>query len=86
MDLPATIWTYQVLSRCTMSKSSRTSKMSPLVIPLAKPRNPFGVGVGMAKAGSHQKSNKLLRLQDKKTTRDAAQNLKNRSNQDNFAL
>lgn len=43
-----------------------------MVIPATKPRNPFGVGTGMGKAGSHQKSNKAQRQLDNKTTRDTA--------------
>lgn len=55
-----------------MSKSAPPSKNAPMVIPATKPRNPFGVGTGMAKAGSHDKPKKVQRQLDKKATREAA--------------
>lgn len=53
-----------------MSKLSRHIK-EPLVIPVVKPRNPFGVGTNMAKAGRHQKSNKSLRQEASKQDKNA---------------
>lgn len=55
-----------------MTKSSNSTKIQPMVLPATKPRNPFGVGSNMGKAGSHQKSNKVLRQQDNKATKDTA--------------
>ena len=41
------------------SKKKVTS--TPLVIPVARPRNPFGVGTQMLTAGSHAPSEKTKR-------------------------
>ena len=54
-----------------MPKSSILSN-APILIPSLKPRNPFGVGLGMAKAGSHAKSEKVQRQKANRTTRAAA--------------
>lgn len=64
-----------------MSKPSHSRKNAPMLLPATKPRNPFGVGVGMGKAGSHQKSNKAQRSHDNKNTREAASML-HQSNDD----
>ena len=53
-----------------MTKPTNSTKIAPMVLPSTKPRNPFGVGANMAKAGSHQKSNKVLRQKDNKATKE----------------
>ena len=55
-----------------MTKPFNSPKNPSMVLPATKPRNPFGVGANMGKAGSHQKSSKAQRLQDNKATKDLA--------------
>lgn len=45
-----------------------------ITIPIQKPRNPLGI-VKMTGAGSHQKSNKTMRQQDKKNIRNSLSNI-----------
>lgn len=56
-----------------------------MVIPVSKPRNPFGVGTGMAKAGSHGKSQKAQRHVDNKAARDAAKKMAFGGSSDDFS-
>lgn len=68
-----------------MPKSSSTAKTAPMVIPSTKPRNPFGVGSGMAKAGSHQKSGKVQRRDANKAVRDVASKVVSGYGSDDFS-
>ena len=68
-----------------MPKSPTTRKTAPMVIPSTKPRNPFGVGLGMAKAGSHQKSGKVQRSEANKATRDVAKKVVSGYSNDDFS-
>ena len=47
--------------------NKKTSPAAPLVIPVKRPRNPFGVGAQMLTAGSHAKSEKTKRRQVKES-------------------
>lgn len=68
-----------------MSKSSSTSKTAPMVIPSTRPRNPFGVGSGMAKAGSHVKPEKVQRRDANKAVRDVAHKVVSGYGSDDFS-
>jgi hypothetical protein len=60
--------------------------MGPMIIPSTKPRNPFGVGTGMAKAGTHDKSTKIQRNLDNQAVRNFVKKVVSPDGSDDFTL